>query len=318
MKKLEKEGLTAERETISRLLVDVSDNDPLGAMSLSSRLAEVNSELEALSQAQSTLGSVALMFAGTPVRGSRSIGAEFASKILGVYQDLISKRIATEENGRLGARGPVRFQTESALAITDVIRGSVGFVLQEDSRNQSLDDTAVKKAIEEVSKVIEGTSSENEADFEDAVETLDPRVLASLSNFFSTLDDHEATIRIVADERDSALDRNAIRRAKERVDATSIEEKEDETIVGIILGIVTHFRRFDMRLSDGTTIWGSVAAPATQRYLQLIADPINSPVGKRWRVKMKVREVKERNKETKILYTLLGLLEELPITSELP
>jgi hypothetical protein len=310
LKKLEKEALSADRETVSRLLSSVDADDLVGQISLRSRLTEVDKKLSELESSYSTIGSVALMFAGNPVRGSKSIDADFASKMIGVYQDLVSMRIATEETGRLGSRGPVRFHTESALSITDVVRGSVGFVLEEACINHSLDDTAVKIAIDEVSKVIERTASESEADFEEAVETLDPRILSSLAEFFGTLDEGQATVRIVEDERDSSLDTRAIKRARDRVDKTTIEEKDDDSIIGTLHGIVTHAKRFELRLSDGRVIWGNVAAAVTPQYLALISDPTTSPVGKRWRVKMRIREVKERNKEPRLIYTLLGLLEE--------
>jgi hypothetical protein len=297
---------------VSRLLASADKEDILGRLSLTSRLSEVDQKLKELEATHSTIGSVALMFAGNPVRGSKSIDADFASKMIGVYQDLVSKRIATEENGRLGARGPVRFHTESALSIVDVVRGSVGFILEEACVNYSIDDTAVKTAIDEVSKVIERTASESDSDFEEAVLTLDPRILSSLAEFFGTLDEGQATVRIVEDERDSSLDTTAIKRARARVDKTTIVENDDDSMVGTLIGIVTHARRFELRLSDGRVIWGNVAAVVTPQYLALIADPSTSPVGKRWRVKMRVREVRERNKDPRLVYTLLGLLEEKP------
>lgn len=61
---------------------------------------------------------------------------------------------------RLGSRGPVPFHTETKLAITDVILGCVGFVLEEFCENATLVDTAVKQAIDDVTELSHQTSGQ--------------------------------------------------------------------------------------------------------------------------------------------------------------
>ena len=92
----------------------------------------------------------------------------------------------------------------------------MGFLLEEQTVNAELVDTVVKRAITEVADVISRTASENVDDFEKAIETLDGRLLISLRDFFRTLDDSGAVIRIVEDERAAMIDTTAVHRARER------------------------------------------------------------------------------------------------------
>ena len=78
-----------------------------------------------------------------------------------------------------------------------MVRGSVGFLLEEGAPNLQLTDTPVKIAIHQAAELVAKTAAEDEAAFEQAVEALDPRLVVSLRDFFRTLDDHGATIRIV-------------------------------------------------------------------------------------------------------------------------
>jgi hypothetical protein len=312
MKKLEKAALLADREAVSIILTSIADDDLLGQMSFKSRLSEIEQRLHELDSIQTTMGEVALLFGGKPTHGSRAIDADFASAVLAHYQDLVAKRIANDEVGRLGSRGPVPFRTETNLAITDVMRGSVGFVLQEFADNESLVETSVKKAIDDVTDILKDTASELIDDFERTVESLDPRLLAALKSFFTALDEQEATVRIVDDVHDESLDAPAIRRARQRVEMTQIEEHDDDTVVGTLLGLFPHSRRFEIELTGtGEIIHGAVAAVVAPKYNELLADRNTVPIGRKWQVKMRIRQIRERNKTPRNVYTLLGLLREL-------
>ena len=314
MKKLEREALTADQEAVRGLLRDLSPNDPIGRLSFGSRLSEIEEQLKRLAGRPDHAGAVALLFGGDPVFGSRSIDAEFASKAISTFQDLITKSIAGEEYGRLGERGPIPLRTAAALSVKEIVRGSVGFVLEESERTEPLADTAVKKAIDDVTAIIARTAAENIEAFEQAAETLDGRVLVSLRHFFRALDDNSASVRIVEDERDEVLDIAAVRRARQRVDLLDIEEHESDAVIGDLLGVLPDSRRFEMRLADsGEIIRGSVASAYARHYLEeLIARPGQEGlIGRRWRAKMKIREIRERNKPPRHLYTLLGLIEPI-------
>ena len=310
MKQLELEALLADRESVRSMLTTLTDRDPIGRVSFSARLTTIEHEIAKLQDHHETLGSVALMFSGSPVFGSRSIETDFAASILKSFQDLVSKRISSEEFGRLGTRGRIPERTASALSIRDLVRGSIGFVLEETSSNTTLIDTPIKKAIDDVTVVITQAAAESDSDFETSVETLDPRMLISLRDFFRTLDDGGAAIRIVEDGRDSKLDALAVRRARNRVDSTEVSDTESDTISGELLGLLPDSRRFEMKLLDsGEVIRGTVAAALASKWLELIELPDEKLVGQVWRTKMKIREVRERNRPPRNLYSLLGLIE---------
>ena len=310
MRRLELEGLLADRETVRAMLDGLGNSDPIGSLSFGARLAAIEDEIQRLSAIQDNLGSVALLFSGDPVYGSRSIAADFASSVLKSFQDLVTKRIAAEEFGKLGARGRVPERTRSTLAIRELVRGSMGFVLEETSRNAEIAETPIKKAIDEVTEIISHAAAESDSEFEASVETLDARMLISLRDFFQALDDGGASVRIVEDERDASLDSQAVHRARLRVEATDVQDTESETVVGELLGLLPESRRFEMKLFDtGEVIKGNVAASLANLWLELIEAPGEKIVGEVWRTRMRIREVRERNRPPRNLYTLIGLLE---------
>lgn len=310
MKRLELEALLADRESVRSMLERFTDRDPIGRVSFSARLAAIEAQIAALQGQHETAGSVALMFSGSPVFGSRSIEMNFAATVLKSFQDLVSKRISSEDFGQLGARGRIAERTASALSIRDLVRGSVGFVLEETSSNATLIDTPIKKAIDDVTVVITQAAAESDVEFETSVETLDPRMLVSLREFFSALDDGGAAIRIVEGERDASLDAQAVHRARTRVDSTEFLDTESDTVTGELLGLLPDSRRFEMKLlGTSEVIRGTVAAALATKWLELIEMPDEKLVGQVWRTKMKIREVRERNRPLRKLYSLLGLIE---------
>lgn len=310
MKRLELEALFADRESVRSMLAALATDDPIGRLSFSARLAIIEEQIQRLAATHETTGSVALMFAGGPVQGSRSIAADFATSVLKSFQDLVTKQIAGDEFGRLGTRGRLPERTPSTLVIRELVRGSVGFVLEENSANEEITDTPIKKAIDDVTEIISQAAEESDEAFETSVETLDPRILISLRDFFRSLDDSDASVRIVEGERDASLDKPAVRRARMRVDATEVKDTESEAIIGELLGLLPESRRFEMKLLDsGEVIRGTVATALATRWLELIELPGERLVGQVWRTKMRVREIRERNRPPRSLYALLGLIE---------
>lgn len=312
MKRLERNALLADRASVVRMLERLQTGDVLGRSSFEGRLHDIDSELTKLEERLETAGSVALMFGGRPVEGSRAIDAEFATKMIDTFHTLVSKTLALEEGGSLGRRGPVPEHAEVNLAITELVRGSMGFLLEERSRHVEIADTAVKTAIDGVTNLVASTAAESDEEFEKAVEELDPRLVVSLRAFFRTLDESGGTVRIVEDARDATLDAAAVHRGRQRIDMTEVEDTESESVVGELLGLLPDSKRFEMRLS-GTdeVIKGVVAAAYASRYLEMIEAPHGDIVGRLWRTKMRIREVRERNKPPRKLYALIGLMEQV-------
>jgi hypothetical protein len=186
----------------------------------------------------------------------------------------------------------------------------VGFVLEENSKNAQIVDTPIKKAIDDVTVIITQAAAESDEAFEASVETLDPRILVSLRDFFRALDDNDASVRIVEAERDERLNREAVRRARVRVEATEVEDNEFDNVDGELLGLLPEARKFEMKLlQSGKVIRGTVAATLAASWFELIEKPDEKLIGQLWRTKMRIREIRERNRPPRNLYTLLGLVE---------
>jgi hypothetical protein len=311
MRTLERQALLADQQAVRDLLARLPESDPLGRMSLEARLRDIEAQLAKLEATPDTVGSVALIFGGAPVQGSRSIAADFSTRAIHEFQDLVAKRLATEESGKLGSRGPIPLRSVVNLGITDLLRGSIGFVLEETGPNHELAPTNLKKAIDDVARMVAATAAESAEEFEGTLEAFDERLLVSLRDFFRTLDEKRATLRIVESEREVQLDAPAVHRGRERIDALQITEEESDTVIGELLGLLPGSRRFELKLSNGEVIKGGVAPDVGPRYLELIGNPNQVPVGRIWRTKMRMRVIQQRSKVPRTLYTLVELIERM-------
>jgi len=308
-RKLRLDGLRAELNSVQELLRQAHDaGDPVGELQYSHRQEILQKEIEEIEKTETTSASVALFFGGKPVLGSKGIAAEFAGSALEKFQDLVTRTFAKAELGPLGRRGPIPQKENTQLMVTELARGSFGFVLDEMSEQSELQETALKLMVDEVARIVEDTGSPNEPDFEAIVESLDPRTLIALKDFFVILDSSEATIRIVDDERDFLLDKYAVHRGRLRTEATSIEEKETFA-TGQILGFLPEHRKFELKPVDGEIIYGSVSKEAAEQYQAMVTSGTDV-VGRHWQVKLTVRTVKPLNRPLREVYRLLEFMKE--------
>lgn len=303
-RKLRLDGLQADLASLDALLQSAREmNDPVGEYQIEKRKSAIEAELKALTAAQERKASVALFFGGKPVLGSRGISADFAGHMLEYFQDLVSRAFASNELGSLGERGPIPKRQATDLMVTQLTRGSFGFVLDELSDQAELEDTALKAMVEEVVTIVEKVASSNEIDFEEVAEQLDPRMLISLKNFFVTLDAAEATVRLVDDVADISLDQPAVHRARLRTEATSIDEA-DLLIEGVLVGFLPEHRKFEIQVGQTLTLYGSVSKEAAEQYAQLVARGEN-PERQTWQVRIRQRTVTPLNRPPRDVNRLL-------------
>lgn len=302
--RLRMEGLQAELTAVSALLRQaVEAGDPMGEYQLTKRQQSLQVELAAISQTVEKKASVALFFGGGPVIGSRGIAAEFAGDMLSQFQELIARNFAKAELGLLGERGPIPLRQATNLMVTQITKGSFGFVLDELSEQAEIEETALKKMVEEVGTVIQRTASPNEIEFEEVAESLDARMLIALRDFFVTLDKSEATVRLVDDVTDFSLDRQSVHRGRIRTEATSIDEA-DETLVGVLEGFLPEHKKFELRVDATRIVYGSVSKEAADQYVAFrsIGD---TPIGQKWQVRLRRRVVVPLNRPPREIYRLL-------------
>ena len=263
--------LKAERSGIQSLM-DESRNygDPLGVMQCEDRLESIDEEIAKLESEPKSKANLALFFGGKPVVGSQGIRAEFASKALSGFQELISKAFATHEGFDMGERGRIPMRENSDLMVTGVVHGSFGFVMDEISVQDELHQTPLKDVVKDVTRILHSAGSDLEEEFEESSEKLDNRTLQALREFFSQLDSNHATLRVVEDENEIFLGEEHITRARERIENTRIEE-EKSYLEGRFLGLLPESRKFDFELEDGNVISGPVTEEAVEQYERLTA-----------------------------------------------
>jgi hypothetical protein len=203
-------------------------------------------ELAALPDQQ--LASAALFFGGQPVIGSRGIESGFGGEALAKFQDLISKVLA-HESGGLGQRGIVPNKAASTLHVTNIVRGSFGFLLEEVEAQEPLVATSLKVAVDEASRLLDAFGEPDEEQFRTVVAEIDQRVLGTAQDFFSLMKQSGATLRLVAGDQDRSFGPEAVARAAERATSTTVEEK-DEEVSGQLTGVLPDAHQFEFRTND--------------------------------------------------------------------
>jgi hypothetical protein len=304
---LERQYLQANLAQARSFLFDANqDDDPIGQHQYAQLVTNYEHQLKALSiTASHAPAGVALFFGGRPVFGSHGIQASFSGKAIDGFQSLVSQRFAADASGPLASKGRVPFKDTSHLLITDVVRGSFGFVLQaaSDSDHAPEFDTNLKAAVDKVASTLTRVAAQDESLFDDAVDEIDDRQKQALTTFFTLLDNEGATMRIVEGERDFELDLASVQRARQRVEQLQIEDKT-ETLEGHITGWTDNSGRFELRLHGSLEL---IQGNVTRSELERLSSEGIEPYHKHVSANIKTREITSRNRQPKKSYVLNGL-----------
>ena len=301
---LERQFLQADLAQVQALLAQCSpEEDPIEHFQYAQRVQMLQGKLTAMpaSIAAAPAGA-ALFFGGRPVVGSYGIKAAFSGQAIEQFQKIVSQRFAAHEQGTLAAKGRVPFSDETQLLVTDVVRGSFGFVLQ--APTTDLDDgdkTALKTVVDEVAETLFRMSASDNTLFDQAAALLDDRQLGALQAFFKLLDDEGASLRLVEGERDFELDRPAVSRARARVEGLSIADHEQQ-LGGQIIGWSDYSRQFDLVPHEGGNV---IRGGVTREVLERVEREGINPYRQHVNVSLKVREISVRNRSPKLVYTLM-------------
>jgi hypothetical protein len=257
-RKLERDFARADIAAVSSLLDQLGDEDVMARFGLEARLLELQTAIAQLGEApEESTASAALFFGGRPVLGSRGIESEFGGAAITKFQDLVAKVLA-HETGGLGMRGVVPNKGASTLHITNIVRGSFGFLLEEVQPQQQLMDTTLKTAVDEATRLLDAFGEPDEEQFRSAVETIDQRVLGTAREFFDLMRQSGATLRLVAGDTDRSFGTDAVARAAERATSTTVEDVQ-ETIRGQLAGVLPDAHQFEFRAGvERGTIRGRV------------------------------------------------------------
>lgn len=304
LKKLERDFATADIAAVNGLLAQLGDEDVMTRFGLEARLDELHQELAALDDVQDEpTAAAALFFGGQPVLGTRGIESEFGGAAVTKFQDLVAKVLA-HENGGLGQRGVVPNRAASTLHITNIVRGSFGFLLEEVNTQHNMVETSLKAAVDDTTRLLDAFGEPDEEAFRTAVEAIDERVLGTAREFFSLMRQRGATLRIVAGDRDNSFGASAVARAADRATSTVLREGE-ELIGGQLAGVLPDAHQFEFRAGgDLGTLRGRIDRTLTADQLtRYNRDLVNLDASGRFRVKRVLRN-DEVVRET---YTLLDL-----------
>jgi hypothetical protein len=228
---------------------------------------QLQRELEELESSFVTFAEVALLFEGAPVRGSEEIKLAFATKMLDQYQSFVGT-IAAEKGGSIvAAKGQIPRSFTSRLFIRDMLRGSVGFLLQEPQPTQnSLVPTLLKDAVEEATRALTDLAN-GEEQFQARVDSLSPRAVNAVKNIVKTLNEADAEIKIVGADAEVRLDREKVASLNIRLNELEVFE-DREQMTGMLLGILPDRQQYEFKIGDdGPIIFGPVSEDLDERYL---------------------------------------------------
>jgi hypothetical protein len=307
---LEKQALVADLAAVKSLLDFKSQSDdPIGRMAYQERAQFLEDQIASLDVQPDKLASVALLFGGEPVHGSRSISADFATDALGKFQDLVSKLHADKiEAEGLPNMGKIPHKGLSTLQITDVAHGSFGFLLEErDTDQAAMFDTPLKETLDEAVALIASFYSENEDEYIGAIDAINTRIFSSLRDFFKVLFDARATVRVVEGSRDDQLDRPEIEKAYDRSQRTKVDETE-MTLDGILIGIIPTKMEFEFQPDmQDEPIVGKTGPAISRSYLDKIHAQ-QQVVGSHCQAKILLKTTVYAMGKTTKKYTMLDLI----------
>ncbi|KPN76746.1 MULTISPECIES: hypothetical protein [Shewanella] len=302
-RKLKLNSLTSDKYAVQQLISEAIEyGDIVGELQYREKLEKLDKEISLIKNANETNASVALFFGGEPVLGSQGILASFAGNALENFQELINKAFASKENGSLGERGKIPLKANSNLMITQVAKGSFGFILDEVSDQIEITETALKHTVDYVLELINASAQPDDETFEKLIESLDKRVLQSLKDFFITLDKAHSTMRLVGDEQEYSLDSHWIHRARLRTEATEIDEDEDLVVLKV-LGLLPEHCKFEAVTREGNIIYGSTTRLAAEQFRSEL-------IGKEVRVNLLTKSIKPLHRPERTVYKLMEFLDK--------
>lgn len=310
IKQLTLQGLRADLGA-AKLMLEGAKNahDIVGQFQFKERVDDLETQIAALSASDERVARVALFFGGRPVLGSRGIDATFSSEALQSFQTLLSKQFAFKEKGALGARGTVPSLDASQLIVTDVARGSVGFVMEEAPEQGQMVSTHLSEVVDDLAEALAKLSGEGD-EWTDVLGGMDERVIGEIKEFFTILDDAGASVRIVEGDHDREITPLGVKRARDRTDLTRFNEIDSEPVAGQIVGFTS--KMFEFIADDGERYAGRIAdGPARQLERagneQAIQRLMFSPV----RVGFRIRTVTTHG-WSRTYYTLISIDERSP------
>jgi hypothetical protein len=305
LRKIERDQRMAELSSVEAIIARLTDEDFLTRIGLESRRDELQAWLaEQEAEPEEESASAALFFSGTPVAQTRGIEAKFGSLAVNKFQDLVAMMMAQEDKP-LAVSGPIPNRSASTLHITNVTRGSFGFLLEEIEPQGQVANTSLKVAVDSTTRLLAALGSGDEDHFREVAETVDQRALNTAHEFFSLVRGHGARFRIVAGVAEQSFSDSAMILATERASTTRVMHVE-ELLEGQFGGALPEAHLFELRAAHGT-ISGNVSADIPASELTIWNREL---VNRSVRAALRVRRVYRNGLLARESYTLLRLESE--------
>ncbi|RYC11779.1 hypothetical protein [Ciceribacter ferrooxidans] len=245
------EALEADKAFAQRQL-EILPANPWGTARLmwEQRLAELTRQIETAQVSTATCASVALIFDGLPVVGQGDIRLDFSTDALATYQKIIAASLATLNDQQIATKGKIKGAERSKLYIRDIVRGSMGFILEELSLPQTdMFDTPLKKAVERATGFLASLNTATDEDFNVTIDAAAPRLISAVQKFTKVLKDAGATAKIVGAEQKIILGLDDINRLSNRLTDVEVQE-ESVTLDGVLLGVLPDAQTFELEVKD--------------------------------------------------------------------
>ncbi len=285
-------GSLAPGDVSNEVLPDVDARLPAFVDSFRALLIE---DQQRLDRERDRLARTKLFFDGAPVLGSRGIRAAFAAEALASYQNLVSLTHANWRQDKLPSRGRIPQRADSTLMITDMLRGSVGFELVEESDEARVERTDLADVVVHVGLLLDAAAT-NDSTYAEAVAEWDPRVVNAMHDFFLKLKNAEASMRLEVNDREYVFNTSRIVEGSAR---TASAPRETFTpIRGTLIGLLPIDRRFELQTEDNL-LKGKLAR-------NVDADEIKVFFAKECVATVRIIEI-ERLGQTTQTFTLVGI-----------
>ncbi|WP_108610053.1 hypothetical protein [Aminobacter sp. MSH1] len=250
------------------------------------RADEISRQMELLRGASPTTASVALVFDGIPVIGQNDIRLDFSSDALGSFQKIVTASLATLNDQAVATKGKVKGAKQSKLYIRDIVRGSMGFLLEELSPPQAdMLETPLKSAVDRATVFISSLNTATEEQFAEVVDTASPRLVGAVQKFAKVLKGAGATAKIVGDDKRVELSLEDVNRLNERFTTVTVNE-ENATLDAVLLGVLPDSHTFELEVEGQEGVLkGTATDDLVEKYVadhqfkdQLLLKPVRATV----------------------------------------
>lgn len=245
---------TAEIEQLEELLQEIPSENVIERIGLEHRLIQAKDRLKELPEKRSYQGQ--LVFKGEPVRGSRSIQADFFGSAIALFSDAYAA-IAEGMRNTLPAKGRIPNRREHHLHITSTARGSFGFAFEAPSEELPLlpnDEPSSALALKHIENLFQSTAKGSDEDIAEVLENIEARAVKQLHKFLDLLSKNNAYCELRYGEHTfQYTSADDVKHSANRLKGDNIRE-EQETFIGTLLGILPDSMTFEFKITESSEI----------------------------------------------------------------